>query len=352
MDYAGILKRAWNVTWNHKILWLFGLFAGASAGVSGNSFNSSSFNNTSSATSAQSAQAAVQSALASIQPYWSLIIAAAVALFVIGFVLFVLAVAARGGLIYLTDQADEAREVRGGPGWRAGFSKWWRIFGVELLAALPVLAIVVVMLVALGLVVAAAAGGSQNSILGAIAGLCGVMLVLTVALIVVGTIFGIVRQLALNYAVLDDRHVIDSLKQGWRDLWAKRGAFLMFLMMTGVGIVVGIVLGLVALVLALPAGVAFLARQWVAGGVLLAVALLLLLVPGAIWSAFFQSAWTIFFRRMNGREAAPSVVAPGSTPMPSVPSVPPAPELPTSPLPEPTAPPVSPAPPVPPATGY
>ena len=54
MDYAGILKRAWNVTWNHKILWLFGLFAGASAGVNGNSFNTSSFNNGGSTTSAQS----------------------------------------------------------------------------------------------------------------------------------------------------------------------------------------------------------------------------------------------------------------------------------------------------------
>ena len=32
MDYAEILKKAWNIIWKHKILWLFGLLAGSAIG--------------------------------------------------------------------------------------------------------------------------------------------------------------------------------------------------------------------------------------------------------------------------------------------------------------------------------
>ena len=359
MDYFGILKRAWNVTWNHKILWLFGLFAGAGASVGGN-YNSNSFNSLNQGSSNPFSGQSGQAALAQLQRALPLMIVAGIILFVIGIAWFVLAIAARGGIIHLVNEAEESREVRGGPGWRAGFSKWWRVFGVGFLAGLPAFAIVLVMVVAAVLAIggvaagSAANGGSPSgpAILTALAGLCVVFLVLVIALIVVGVIFGVVERLALNYAVLEDRHVIDSLKQGWRDLWGKRGAFLMFLMMVGVSIVVGIALGLVAVLLMLPGIVSLIARQWITGGVLLALAVLLLMVPGAVWAAFYHSAWTIFFRRMTGREPLTRTVTVASgAPVPPT-AAPWSPEPPAPPLaPEAPAPPVPPMPPAPPAPG-
>ena len=360
MDYFGILKRAWNVTWNHKILWLLGLFAGAGASAGGN-FNSNSFNSLNSGGSSNPFTSQTgPAALAQLQQYVPLIIVASLVLFVVGVVWFVLSIAARGGIAYLVNEAEESREVRGGPGWRAGFSKWWRIFGVGFLAGLPAFAIALVMILAAALAIggvaagSAANGGSPSApaILTALAGLCLVFVVLVIALIGVGVIFGVVERLALNYAVLEDRHVMDSLKQGWRDLWGKRGAFLMFLMMVGVSIVVSLVLGLVAVLLMLPGIVSLIARQWVTGGVLIGVAVLVLMVPGAVWAAFYHASWTIFFRRMTGREPLTRTVTVASgAPVPPT-AAPWSPEPPAPPLaPEAPAPPAPPMPPAPPAPG-
>lgn len=38
MNYTDILKKAWNIVWKHKILWLFGLLAGSAIG-SGQGFS-------------------------------------------------------------------------------------------------------------------------------------------------------------------------------------------------------------------------------------------------------------------------------------------------------------------------
>ena len=40
VDYGGVLRRAWQITWRHKILWIFGILAGCSrSGSSGGSGN-------------------------------------------------------------------------------------------------------------------------------------------------------------------------------------------------------------------------------------------------------------------------------------------------------------------------
>ena len=45
MDFMGILKEAWGVTRRNKRLWILGLFAGGSAGISTSNWNSSSSSN-------------------------------------------------------------------------------------------------------------------------------------------------------------------------------------------------------------------------------------------------------------------------------------------------------------------
>lgn len=346
MDYGAILKKSWSLTWRYKILWLFGFFAGAGSGggssYSGNSGGSGSGGNglPGGVTTSQ-----VQSF---IQHYAVLLIIIVLFLVVLGLLMWLISIAARGGLIHLVNEAEEKREVRAGAGWHAGFSKWGRIFGVEFLAGLPVAVLVVVMLVFVAVAAFGAAAASQGSsnavtaaVVSAVTGACCFLVVFVIAAIVLGVIFGIVKELALRYVMLEDRRVMDALKTAWRDLWAKRGAFVMFLIQIGVSIAYGIVTGIVALVLVLPAVLMIVFGNWLGGSMLVLLAILILIVPTAIYATFYHAVWTVFFRAMTGVEPLPKAVhgyptaAPAqfAPPAPMAPPVPPAP--PVAPAPEP-----------------
>lgn len=333
MDYTDILTSAWKVTWRYKILWLFGLFAGA--GMAGGGGGSSSYRTQQPASTSLTNEMAI--ARTFIERYIGVILLVAVVLVLLALVFLVVGVAARGGIIHLVNEAEEGREVRATDGWRVGFRKWWRIFGVGLLAGLPGLALVFALagVVAIGVVALIRRGGSTEGLTaaagGLIAGGCCFLLVFVLLAIFVGVVFGIVAELALRYAVLEDRHVIEALKQGWHDLWGRRGAFLMYLIQFGIGIAYQFAIGVIALLIIGPGIVAGIAGAWGAGASLLGVGLLVLMLPAAIYSAFYSSVWTIFFRRMNGMAAAPSAVsarpiAPTPYPMAPAAAAPSAPE--------------------------
>jgi hypothetical protein len=352
MDYTGILKRAWDVTWRYKILWLFGFFAGT--GSYGGSGSRYSYGNGSQPFSNVQAMQARQF----LAQYGGAIIAAVVGLVIFGLILGIIGIAARGALIHLVNEAEEGREVRAGAGWKVGFSKWWRIFGILFLTSLPVLIIVVIISAMFGAAFIAAirAGSSQafvSSFGGALAGGVCLAFVLGLLAIFFGIVLGIAGELGVRYAVLKDMRVIESIKQGWHDLFGHRGAFLMFLVMVVVGIVFGIAVGILGIL-------------WVALPFLLIIGIPVLIVVGSVYGAFQQAAWTIFFRRMTGMEMAPAMAAgapaaypgnfPPAPPMapPAPPMMPPAPPaapgMQAPPAPYPPAPPVAPvyAPPAPP----
>ena len=45
LDLGGILRRAWAITWNHKILWIFGILAGLAGGGGSGGDNANRFRN-------------------------------------------------------------------------------------------------------------------------------------------------------------------------------------------------------------------------------------------------------------------------------------------------------------------
>ncbi|MDZ4064541.1 MAG: hypothetical protein U1E22_07735, partial [Coriobacteriia bacterium] len=126
MDFGGILKRAWNVTWRYKILWIFGLLAGGASG--GGNFNYNLGQNDLSQQQIDNF-ADLGSRIESALP---VIIAVLVFLFIVGIGLWILSIAAQGGLVHLVNEAEESREVRAGFGWTAGFGKWGRVLLLQL----------------------------------------------------------------------------------------------------------------------------------------------------------------------------------------------------------------------------
>lgn len=351
MDYTGILKRAWNVTWKYKILWLFGLFAGGmGGGISSNSNGSSNRVNTGQGTSGLPSGTAQQFAQFA-ERSLPVVVALIVLLVVIGLVWWVLSIAAKGGLVHLVNEAEEGRPVRAGDGWRIGFSKWFRLFGIWFVAGfLPALVFVVIVLVVVFASVGGAAGlaglarGSSAglaALVPALAGGCCFLLIFALVFIVISVVLTIVMELAVRYAVLRDARVFEALGLGWSDLRAKRGAFLMYLIQWGIYIAYSIVVFVVALILVVPGVLIIFVGSWPVGLLMILFAVLILMVPSAAYGAFYHAAWTIFFRRMTGAEpvraatlptAAPGSGYPGSDaafpPPPSAGYAPPAPPAP------------------------
>jgi hypothetical protein len=342
MDYSAVLKKSWNITWRYRILWLFGLFAGAGGGGSFN-WNSGSSSGRGSGSTGLPGNMSTAQMTQLLERYAVVILIGVLFLIVLAVLMLIVSIAARGGLIHLVNEAEEKREVRAGAGWHVGFSKWWRVFGVGFLADLPLAVMALVFgvffaIAAIGALAASRGSGASigtalsAAVGGAFVGLCFFGFIFFIAAVVLGTIFSIVKELAVRYVVIEDRRVMDALKTAWRDLWAKRGAFVMYLIMIGVGIAYGIVVAIVAALMVVPAALMIAFGNWVGGAALILFAGLILIVPSAIYSTFYHTVWTVFFRAMTG-------VAPLPKPVVGYPVAPPAPTM------VPPAPPAAPEPP-------
>ena len=368
MDHIGVLKRAWTVTWRYRILWLFGLFAGGASSTGGSNyqFGTGDFDE---ATFRQFEQFG----------YWieeniALVFAAAAAFALVGLALFVISIAAKGGLVHLVNNAEEGREVRGMDGWSAGFRVWFRVFGIGFVLFAPIVLISGLLLLAIfaPLVGSLVSGGAPGP--EAFVGMCGGVLFGGALLLVVGVIAGVLDTLGVRHAVISGTGVFRSIGAAWSDLRSRfKDVAVMWLLMFAVGIAYGIAVGMVAAVFGVAIAVAVLGGSIWGAAVAGAVLGLVLLLPTAIYSAFISTVWTIFYRRLTGREvvqgaeppaagtrhvppAPPTAPQPGGSPMPPAPPPPPQGGLPLAPPyappyapPAPPSPPESPRPPEPPA---
>ncbi len=321
MGNVDILKRAWATTWKYKILWLFGLFAGA-GGSGSYSSNSGSRSGSSGGSNPFGNQLSGE-----FEHYLPVLIAIAVVLVLLGIVFFVLTFAAQAGLVHLANEAEEKRPVRGGDGWRVGFKYWGRTFAIDFLVGLPIILVVIVFAIIFGAslvgIIAGAAGLDKGSsaagagLVSGIGGMCCALLVLVVASFAYAIVFGTAAQLALRYAVLEDRGAIESLKAGWADVWAKRGAVGMFFTVWVTNIVYSLALGLALMIFIIP--IVFMTIAGNLAGVigLGVVAGLVAMLPAAIYGSFVSCSWTLFFRRMIGRDQAAAPVYAGGYPPPA-----------------------------------
>ena len=139
-DFGGTLSRAWQITWKHKILWLFGILsaiAGRASYSRGPSFpnnfnpNSPDFFQRVQANNPNLTQ--------------STIIAIALGILCVGLIivvtLYVLHVIGRGGLIGGIQLGDTSGQVSFGQAWGAGVSHFWTVLIIGLIVA--VIAIVI-----------------------------------------------------------------------------------------------------------------------------------------------------------------------------------------------------------------
>ncbi|MBE0416160.1 MAG: hypothetical protein IBX63_00145 [Coriobacteriia bacterium] len=357
MDHIGILKRAWHITWRYRILWLFGLFAGGAGGGSGGGGSS---NISGSGDVDWLPMREIERVGWWIQDNIALVVAVAAFFAVLGFGMFILSIAAKGGLVFLVNEAEEQRPVRGMDGWAAGFRNWLKVFGIGFVLFVPYIVLVVLVLFAsLAPIVAPFISGGQPG-LEAFAGMCGGLALGGLMLLLLGILVGLLDTLAVRHAVLDSSGVFGSIGSAWRDVRIRfKDVFVMWLLMIAVGLAFGVLVGFAAALFVFGIVAAVFAEELVVAAAIGFALFLFLLLPTAIYGAFTSAAWTVFFRRLTGREVVEAAPRPGYTPPlapgaptpvpPAAPAPPVAPAPPAAPVePPPVAPPA--APPAPPRT--
>jgi hypothetical protein len=296
MDYGKILKRAVDITWRHRALWVFGfllaLFGGGGGGGGG-----------------QGIQYRIdQSDLARPEWAWGLVLLVLVLVLVFSVLSIVLNNISRGALIDMVREVEETGDTHVRSGWRSGRSRLGSLIGIDVVTVIPAfiaaMALILLALAPLLLLLA------HRDVLTALGILLTVVLSLAVILVLIvgGTALGIVREFAYRRCVLEGKAVWQSIREGYQMVRANlRNAGLMWLVLFGVDLAVRVItvpLALVGFGLAAGAGAAVyaasqsMANAIVVGLVLALPTLLVMAAVSGVYLVFRSAAWTLAYREL------------------------------------------------------
>ena len=366
IDIGKILKRAWHILWNYKVLWIFGILlaltaAGGRGGSNGGSGSSSyQFNGNNgyqgvTSSTNPTVQELNQWFQQNIEPL-AQYPAQHIATFVwigVGLLLFILIVSAILALIRYPSEAAVIRmvdeyeqtgtKVGFKQGWKLGWSsRAFRMWLIDLITGLPILLFVAI-LVGTGVAVFFSVTSANHvAAVTGVVGAIGCLFIFILAFILLAILLSLLRQFFIRTAALENTGVGDSFRQGWalfKRNW--KSASLMWLVMLGIGIGFGIA-GLIlffllipaylilvlpaALVASIPGAIAFGITSLFSSGLLawilgILVALpfffLILFAPLTLisgWYMIFESSvWTLTYREIKTLESVAPVEAPAPT---------------------------------------
>ncbi|MEW5960537.1 MAG: hypothetical protein AB1801_22670 [Chloroflexota bacterium] len=331
MNHLDLLKRAFQITWRYRALWLFGFvlaLCGGSGGGGGSNFNVPG------GSGGDFEELGDLPNMPDLDPDLIIAVIAGVVVLILVLVIVgaVAQVVARTALIGMVKQVQTTQAVTIAAGWRWGWSRRsWRLFLLDLLIGIPV-AVVALLLILLALspLLLLLAEQKALTVVAIVMTILAVLLVLLI-LFVVSAVIALLKELAWRRTVLDERGVVDSLRDAVG--LAKRrfkDVAIVWLLMLGVGIgwafvalLVVLPLSLLAAVLAggIPAGLVYLISRSILGAAIAGVplALLALIVVNSLGTGFYliyQSAvWTLAYLELGpaglpappAAEASPSV---------------------------------------------
>jgi hypothetical protein len=335
MRFGEIIKKAWHITWHYRWLWVLGVFAGVTGGSSGGGGGSGGGNGSSwrqsfgSGTGGSGADMPdFTGFLPTLQHWLPFILIVTVLFVIIGIAFAVIGIGARGGLVWAVNEIEEGRAPRLGEAWNAGFARFWSIFGLGLLlqgtVAIAGLILAAVVLIP---ILGPLARGDEPNAAAVLGPMCGVLAIGVPVLIVAALVLGIMYITGLRFVMLNGMGTMQAAGESWRAFRARFGDHaLMYIISLGLSFVAGLALAIPIVVVSLativPAVVAGVGKNWglLAGMIALFIGLLFVLGLAftAVWGTFTSAMWTIFFRRLTGREVL--VAVPVGYPPPSAPA--------------------------------
>ncbi|MEW5701307.1 MAG: hypothetical protein AB1792_03660 [Candidatus Zixiibacteriota bacterium] len=273
LPIGDIIRDAFRLSWRHKYLWLFGLFA--SFGAGGGQFR---FGRTSLA-DIEAARAWVLAALGML-----LLLG-----LVIGVVFLILHVITKSALIYNVYQIETDGTHSLSAGWDFGVRRFWSMLGVTLLEVLAAIVLIGGLAFVEVLVFLASVPLGFLSLLFALP----LAILLTVILI-------LVWNYAERFVTLEMRGVFDAIGDGWRlfrEQW--RPSALMLLAKFIIAVTVAIVVGMVGMALAAPAVALWFASKPLAIFYGVIVLFPLFVLVNAYFGTFDSAAWTKAFLQLR-----------------------------------------------------
>jgi len=314
VSHIEILKQAFKITWRYRSLWIFGFLLALCGGGGGGGGNF----NFPSGGGGEPGDFGNLPNMPDIDP--NIIIAVGIGLVCLTLLLAVIGVViqyvTRTALLGMVRQIKETEAVTVRDGWRFGWSnRAWRIFLLSLLIGIPATILTIgLILLALSPLLLLILDDTVATVLGIILTIFACIFVF-ILLIIVGVFIGPIQELAWRRIALDQRGVIDSLRETI-DLIKRRfkDIAIMWLLMVGVGLGWGIISLIIvlpvsllaaALIGGIPAGLVYLISNSGWGALIVGVplGLITLIVVGSAATGFYliyQSAvWTLAYLELQ-----------------------------------------------------
>lgn len=313
MDFGSVLRRAWEIIWKFKVLWIFGILAGCGqAGSSGGGNSGYQFSGDES-----QFERPVENFFNQLDPgVINLLIVLAV---IIVLVLIVLAIllgtVGRVGLVRGVVKAEGgAQRLTFGELWRESLPYFWRVFGLNLLVGLIIFAAILVLSIP-GILLTTATMG--------IGALCLIPLICLLVPIIWAVM--LVVEQANIALVVENLGITGAIRRGWQVVRENIGSMLVMwlILVLGVGLIGSLIIGLPLVIVAAPliAGYASgtydaIQAGWITFGILFLIYLPILLILSGILKAYISSAWTLTFMRLTAKPSQLMPVEPLVTPPP------------------------------------
>jgi len=323
VDYMGMIRRGWNITWNNKWLYLLGFLAALGGGItstSNYSMNSSDLGTGNGGISPQLGAALAGGVLVLVCVF-----------FILGILLWLVSLAARGGLITAVSDLDKGQKSSFGQAFRQGWRKVLPLAGMTLLllAALIILIIILVSVFAGTLAGALAAGSSgDNQGLTAILGSLGVVALCLLCLMVpLALVLNLIYPFAYRGMMLRGLGVMDAIRHGWRVLRDNLGEVLLLgLIFFVINVVISLIVGAIVAAIGIGGGLFSLmltdgqitTGQMVAAGLGLLAVTLIAAIIGAIIAAWRSATFTLAYEGWTGK--ATDALKDSAAPLPPAPA--------------------------------
>jgi hypothetical protein len=296
MDIAAIFKRAWEITWKHKGLWVLGFLANCSGG---GSQGSSNITRIPEYRFGWGEFPEIDRWFQSVpdETWIAIGIAAVCGLLLLALLLWILAAIGNGGLIAGFQMAEIGETVTLGSAFQKGINYFWKLLVVQLILGLASL-----LVFGSGII-----GGVLFSILTLGLGLiCLIPLIcLFVPLGIIISIYTLLTQIAL---IVEDLDIVAAFRRAWEVFQSNPVQVIVMGLILGVGgFVVGLILAIPLVLMALPYFAGLLMgtdTSSLAGLSVTVIGILLylpvLLIAGSIMRTFITGSWTLTYRDLIG----------------------------------------------------
>jgi hypothetical protein len=311
MNYSEVLTRAWQIIWKHKVLWIFGIFAGcASSGGSGGGGGNYNFSN-----NTQELPESVQRFVENVPTEaWVAIMVGILCLVLFLVVIGVfLSTIGKIGVVRGAVEADQDIEshLTFGGLFKGSLPYFWRVFLLNLLVG-----IVIFLVVAAGILVAI-----FGTVLTFGLGLfC--LLPLICLLIPVGIIIGVVIDQSAIAIITENLGIFEGLQRGWEVVRSNLGsiALIWLILDLGIRLIGGLILSVPLLLFMTPLIVAAISgsdQAFGVGAIISAICVIgylpFLIVLSGMLNSYVQSGWTLTFLRLTHPPVVPSEPLPEPT---------------------------------------